>query len=412
MSPGNRAHVTVAKIPRSLPLFFATLAVAGALAFIISASGSESLRLRAWQAYLVNFLFWTGMAFGAVLFVAVLNITGARWGRSMKRLAEGFAAYLPVAFILFWVLCLGSAECFYWVRQPNPQKAFWLNAPFLFLRDGASLLLLTALSLALVFYSVIGDVGWSRDGTCTVEERESRWAAAWRKQQILSPALTIASAFLLSLIGFDLVMSLDPRWYSTLFGGYFFVGCFYTGLAALYLLSMLFSKAESFKEYVQPRQLHDLGKLTMAFCLFTGYLFYAQFLTIWYGNLPEETRYVILRVKLTPWESLAWVVLFMIFLGPFFTFLSRRVKVRRFPMILLSIVIIAGMWLERFILVVPSVWKENSIPIGGVEVLTTAGFLGLVGLSLTFFFQRVPLLPISDPLFRELVERKEERLAP
>lgn len=406
MSRGDAPSVTRARIPRALTACFALLAIVGTIAFIIAASGTEPLR--AWQAYLVNFLFWTGMAFGAVLFAAVLNITGARWGRPMKRLAEGFVAYLPVAFVLFWVLYVGRTEVFYWVREPNLQKAAWLNVPFLFIRDGASLLFMTLLALALVFYSVKGDLRW----IAASGEQDSAWALTWRRQQVLSPALTIAAAFLLSLIGFDLVMSLDPRWYSTLIGGYFFIGCFYTGVVALYFVSMLSRRAEALKEYIQPRQLHDLGKLAMAFCLFTGYLFYAQFLTIWYGNLPVESRYVILRVKLTPWEPLAWAVLFMIFLGPFFTFLSRRVKVRQFPVILLSIIIMAGMWLERFILVAPSVWKEKSIPIGGVEALVTAGFVGLMGLSLTFFFQRVPPLPISDPLFRELVERKEERLEP
>lgn len=408
MSPGDLSSVAVARIPRFLPAVFVALAAAGALAFIVAASGNEPLK--AWQAYLVNFLFWTGMSFGAVLFVAVLNITGARWGRPLKRLAEGFAAFLPVTFILFWVLYLGRAEVFYWVRQPNPEKAAWLNTPFFFIRDGAALLLMTLLALALVFYSVRGDLHWSeRKGA---GEQVTGWAAAWRKQQMLSPALIIALAFLLSLIGFDLVMSLDPRWYSTLFGGYFFIGCFYTGIVALYLLSMLVAGTEIFKLYLRPRQLHDLGKLAMAFCIFTGYLFYAQFLTIWYGNLPEETQYVILRVKLTPWEPLAWVVLFMVFLGPLFFFLSRRVKVKRIPVIVISVVIMVGMWLERFILVVPSLWKQDSIPVGATEVLVTAGFFGLMGLSITAFLQRVPLLPISDPLFRELQEKTQERLEP
>ncbi len=412
MSPGDLSSVAVARIPRFLPAVFVALAAAGALAFIVAASGNEPLR--AWQAYLVNFLFWTGMSFGAVLFVAVLNITGARWGRPLKRLAEGFAAFLPVTFILFWVLYLGRAEVFYWVRQPNPEKAAWLNAPFFFIRDGAALLLMTLLALALVFYSVKGDLQWNgRNGAgAAAGERDAHWAAAWRKQQMLSPALVIALAFLLSLIGFDLVMSLDPRWYSTLFGGYFFIGCFYTGIVALYLLSMLVAGTETFKLYLRPRQLHDLGKLAMAFCIFTGYLFYAQFLTIWYGNLPEETRYVILRVKLTPWEPLAWAVLFMVFLGPLFFFLSRRVKVKKIPVIVISVVIMVGMWLERFILVVPSLWKQDSIPFGPTEGLVTAGFFGLMGLTITAFLQRVPLLPISDPLFRELQEKTQERLEP
>ena len=120
MSPGDLLAVAVARIPRTLSAVFGALAAAGVLAFIVGASGSEPLR--AWQAYLVNFLFWTGMGFGAVLFVAVLNVTGAKWGRPLKRLAEGFAAYLPVTFILFWVLYLGRKEVFYWVLRPIPKR--------------------------------------------------------------------------------------------------------------------------------------------------------------------------------------------------------------------------------------------------------------------------------------------------
>ena len=99
-----------------------------------------------------------------------------------------------------------------------------------------------------------------------------------------------------------------------------------------------------------------------------------QFLVIWYGNLPEETRYVILRVKLTPWEPVAWMVLGMIFAIPFVLLLSRKIKMKPLPMMILSGIILAGMWLERFILVAPSIWKGEGIPMGLLEVLITAGF--------------------------------------
>lgn len=413
MSGGESPLVTFMRVPRCLVACFVILAIVGAGDFLITASGKEPLR--AWLAYHVNFLFWTGLAYGAVLFVAMLNITGAAWGRPMKRLAEGFAAYLPVSFLLFWVLYLGRAEVFYWVRKPDTYKAPWLNVPFLFIRDGASLLFMTLIALALVYYSVQGDMKWLkiRDSGAGDTEQDSGLSLAWRKQQILSHTLAIAAAFLLSLIGFDLVMSLDPHWYSSLMGGYFFIGCFYTGIVALYVLAMLSRRAEAFRKCLKPRQFHDLGKLTMAFCLFTGYLFYAQFLTIWYGNLPKETSYVILRVKLTPWEPIAWLVLAMIFLAPFFIFLSRHAKIRQVPVVVTSLVIIVGMWLERFILVVPSLWTQRSnVPLGLTEVLVTAGFLGVVGLCITMFLQRVPVLPVSDPLFREMQKNRTERMEP
>jgi hypothetical protein len=207
-------------------------------------------------------------------------------------------------------------------------------------------------------------------------------------------------------------MSLDPHWYSSLFGAYYFMGSFYVALAALYLLALVCRKPLGLGETIHPHHLHDLGKLVFAFCIFTGYLFYTQFLVIWYGNLPEETRYVILRVKLSPWEPVAWVILGMIVVIPFLFLLRRKIKMRPLPMMVLSGVILAGMWLERWILVAPSIWKGEGLPIGPLEVFITAGFLGIVGLGVIVFLKNVPLLPISDPLFHKAVAPHEEREKP
>ena len=412
MLHGSSPASTVLRIPRLLTIIFSLLTIAGVVCFAAGVLGEDPLRT--WQAYLVNFLFWAGLSFGAVLFVAVLNITGARWGRPLKRLGEAFGAFIPVVFVFFLLLYFGRLELFPWIRDPVPGKEMWLNAPFLFIRNGAGLLVLSAIALAMIFFSLKGDRQWMvslPEGEEAITS-EGPWTVSWRKQQILSTVMAIVYAFVLTLLAFDLIMSLDRHWYSTLLGGYFLVGSFYTGIVAVYFLALIAGRIEGFKDYLGPRHFHDLGKLVLAFCLFTGYLFYAQFLTIWYGNMPEETRYVILRVKLTPWEPLAWVTLVMVFLLPFILLLSRRIKLKRVPMILLSLVILAGMWAERFILVVPSLWKRGGIPLGITEALITAGYLGIVGLCVTGFLARVPSMPVSDPLFREAMKMDKERLEP
>jgi len=238
----------------------------------------------------------------------------------------------------------------------------------------------------------------------------------WRAQRVLSPLIAIVYAFVLSLLAFDLIMSLDPHWYSTLFGAYYFISSFYVALAALYLLSQIFLRfsgsRERLRAYLHPHHIHDLGKLVFAFCLFTGYLFFVQFLVIWYGNLPEETRYVILRVHFTPWQPLGWVILGLIFAVPFVGLLRRKSKMNPWVIMIVSGMVLAGMWLERFILVAPSLWKGEELPLGLLEVLISAGFLGLMALSLDAFLRRVPFFPISDPLFRKSVEYHEEKVKP
>jgi Polysulphide reductase, NrfD len=396
-----------AQIPRGWMILFAVLALAGAAAFLMGIGGPQSLR--AWQAYLVNYIFWTGLSFGGVLFAAVLNMTDARWGRSLKRLAEGLGAFLPASFLLFWVLYPGREEIFPWIREPSRERAGWLSVDFLFARNGAGLLLLTLLSMTLISYSVKADRQFINRPPGTADPAGGK---PWKAQRVLSPIIGILYAFILSLLAFDLIMSLDPHWYSTLFGAYYFMSSFFAGLAALVFVSHLLRRAPGLQEYIHPHHLHDLGKLLFAFCLFTGYLFYVQFLVIWYGNLPEETKYIILRIRFTPWEPLAWTVLGMIFILPFLILLRRKWKMNPAIMIPVSLVVLAGMWLERFILVAPSLWKEKSLPLGLMEVLITAGFFGIMALSLALFLQRAPLLPVSDPFFREAMQPHEEKERP
>jgi hypothetical protein len=201
-------------------------------------------------------------------------------------------------------------------------------------------------------------------------------------------------------------MSLDPHWTSTLFGAYYFIGSFYSALAMLVILTALKSSSAGLKDYISNRHFYDLGKLLLGFCLLTGDFFYSQFLVIWYGNLPEETKYVILRVRRSPWEPLAWAVLTVCFLIPFVVLLSRKVKMRPNPMILLSVLILIGMWFERFLLIAPSLWKGQTIPFGFEEVFITAGYFGGMGLTVLYFLNKFPILPVSDPLFVKIQNDK------
>ncbi|MGD0230213.1 MAG: NrfD/PsrC family molybdoenzyme membrane anchor subunit [Syntrophorhabdales bacterium] len=386
------------------------LALAGIAAFLIGISGNNAAR--AWQIYVVNYVFWAGLAYGAVLFSAVLNLAKATWGRPLKRLAESFGAYLPVSFLLFWVFYLGREHIFPWVLRPVPQKMAFLNVPFLFAREGASILALTVLSLVLVYYSVKADRDWLRQGRPPVAT-DYPWTGLFGRQWRFSPVLPAAYALILSLLAVDLIMSLDPRWYSTLFPGYYFIASFYAAIAALYLFVLLAGKRLGLTGYLLPRQYHDLGKLTFGFCIFTGYLFYAQFIVMWYGNLPDETTFMILRMKLDPWRPFSRVVLFMVFLIPFFVLLSKKIKIKRVPMIFVTLMILVGMWMENFLLVVPSLWPtRGGIPFGPLEVFVSAGFFGLVWLCVTLFLSRVPIVPVSDPLFQRFLREGKGTLAP
>ena len=399
------------KFSRSLIFFLGILFIAGGIQFLAGIGGEQARR--AWQVYLVNFVFFTGLSSGAVLFSAILIMTNAGWGRPLKRLAEGMGAFLAVSFLLFWVLYFGREEIFPWVREPVHGKEAWLNAGFLFARDGIGLLILTAVSLGILYHSVRPDryAGFLRESGPEIPGAVVKTEKSRRAQTFLSPILALVYALVLSLIAFDLIMSLDPHWYSTLFGAYYFIGSFYSALAALVLIAGISRIRLGLQDFIRPAHFSDLGKLLLGFCLITGDFFYSQFLVIWYGNLPEETRYVILRVRESPWEPLAWTVLIVCFALPFLVLLSRKLKFHPRAMMVLAGVILAGMWLERFLLIVPSTWKMKNFPLGFMEVLITAGFIGLFGLTLVGVFRKISPLPLSDSMVRESLKEPAETLS-
>ena len=377
--------------------------------FVYGAVGGEAVRVRVWETLLVNFLFWSGIAQAGVVLSAVLQLTAARWGRPLKRVAEATAAFMPVSFLVLLVLFMGQSVILPWVQEPVEAKQAWLNTPFLVARQGAGFLVLSSLSLLYVYWSVRPDIGLLREsGTEDLGFLAQRLVRDWQgsnterdvsqqRQSRLAPAILIVYACVFSLQAFDFVMSLDPHWFSTALGAYFFVGNLYIGVAFLAVVAVWAHSRVRWRGYVGTDQLHDVGKLLLTFCMLWTYLFWAQYLVIWYGDLPEETAFVMHRTA-APWAVLSWIVLFGCFLIPFVTLLSREVKRRPRGLLTIALVVLVSMWLERFLLVSPSLWTGESLPLGVIEFAMTGGFLAIFTICYTTFLQAVPVLPLADPL--------------
>jgi Ni/Fe-hydrogenase subunit HybB-like protein len=395
------------KIPRAFPRvalwILAALLALGILVFLLGIYGEQPVR--AWQIYLVNFLFWTGLAQAGVVFAAIYEISQARWGDVIRRISEGMGFYLPVALVLFFPLVLGRDWLFPWIHEPIPQKAAWLNAPFFFLRNGLGLLILVVLSLLFLYYTLRPQVGaalergvvkatpvygWLVRGWLGFDAEEHRSRRALR---VLSPSIIVAYAFIFSLMGFDLIMSLDPHWYSTLFGGYFFMSSLYLGLAGVAALTIIVRRVLRLDAEITPVHFHDLGKLVFGFDMLIIGLLWSQFIVIWYGNITEETQYVILRTQILPWSLFSWVALIAAFLGPLIVFFNRRVKQDPFALLPMGLLIAGGLWVERYVLVVPALWKGPAAPLGFLELLITAGFASAAVLSYLAFIHYFPILP-------------------
>src|ERR1700730_5857888 len=210
------------RTPIALVVVLGALTLIGVAGFVIGVT--TETEPHAWQAFLVNFLFFLGVAQGGVMVSGAFYLTQARWGGpGAYRLAESFYLFVPVAFVLFWILFFGRAELWPWVTKPVAKNPTWLNTPFFFAREGFALLALTALDLTFIHISRRVDV---RQWAISNDNIEMPPTAIRR----IAPALALTYAAVMSLIAFDLIMSLAPQWKSTLVGAFFFVGTFWSGI--------------------------------------------------------------------------------------------------------------------------------------------------------------------------------------
>ena len=384
----------------SLFMLGAVLAAAGLAAFLTGLFGPHPQR--AWQAFLINFLLWSAMAQGAVLFSAVTHTVKARWAGHLSGLAQAFAGFFPLSFACFLVLLLGKDYLFPWLHEDLHGKEIWLNIPFLFTRDGIGFLILYGLGWAFLSQDLKLKLGTSGSGgglrrllAGRIPQNEADLQRVRNRKSLWGGLYCFAFAVVLSLIGFDLVMSMDPHWVSTLFGAYQFVKAFYVGLGALIILAAIVHLRRGDSAGIAAAHFHDVGKLFFAFCLLWADFFYVQLTVIWYGNIPEETSYVILRTLTPPWNVLAWVVFIACFVIPFVVLINRRVKTMPRAMIALCGLVILGIWLEHLLLLGPALnHAAAELPLGVTDGLVFIGFLGLMVLSLVYTLKTFPeLLP-------------------
>ena len=316
----------------------------GALAFATGLGGDAAPRT--YGALIASWLFFAGAATGAVAFRALFGMLGARWVRPLSVLGGAQAAFLPVAALLLLVILSGAGAA-PWVAEPHG----WLSPVVL----GARQLLLNALLFGLA---------WTR-------LRRSDGAEPSRRTSVI---YLLLFTVVLSAWSFDFVLGPDPVFGSTLAGVYVFVGAFITGTGVATLLALRAGR-------LSPRQRSDAGAFLLALAIFWAYLFASQYLTTWYGNLPDETAFVLRRGR-DGWQAVTLVVLALVFAVPFLglLFLGGRRSSARLGAILVAQLF--GLWLDCQLLVVPSLSPEGSAPFAPRDLLIALGVLGAFALSI------------------------------
>ena len=411
------AEKSLFKIPENLKRFLWVLVIIGTGMFIAGlTTGGEDSVIRTWQAFLINTVFWAGIAHAGILFSVIWQLTDAKWGRPFKRLSEACAAFLPISFLMFVIVFFGSKVLYEWTHTPFLHhgvavKAGWLNLPFFVSRNIAWLVIIYVVSWWFVKTSIKPDIALARkllgsdwggafadkvlNGYGEHEDEVIRLEKLSRK---LAPALAILYAFGASFLAWDFVMTLDQEWFSTLFGVFFIIGNMHAFMGLMLAISVTVRNRFGMHEYITINRLHDLAKMVFAFSLLWAYMGYTQYLVIWYADMPEETPYLVIRSMELPWALMFLLIIIGVFAIPFIGLLPKTLcRVPNYIRVM-GIWVAVWQWFAIYLMVVPSLqhYGHYHVYLGIHELLITLGFAGLFFLSYLTFLGKVPILPISD----------------
>lgn len=418
------AEVSVCYLPRSRK---ANLLI---LAFIVVGVVSFYIRWRqdpqaAWISYITNWLYFTSVSMGGLLLAIATWITKAKWNWSMRRVNQSFVAFLPLSFLLVLPMLSLGESYFPWIEMmasdPVVQnKSAYLNMPFLIARNILGLAALFGVALYFVYLALRPDMGLTDQRTEAGGKSEEAWRArltrgwmgqekeqvrSYKRMTTIAPVFVIMYAVVMTMLSYDWIMSLEPHWFSTMLGPWFFMGAFWAGIAATALWSMyLRTQHEDFHRHIGLQQRHDIGKLAFGFCVFWTYLFFSQYIVIWYGKLPWEQAWIVRRSD-EVWGGLSGLVILLCFVIPFAGLIGRKPKTKPVLLAFFTSVILVGMWLERYVMLAPSLHHEGDPVFTIWQPLIGLMFLGLYLGSVRWFLTTFPAIqvwqPMVDPETRE-----------
>jgi hypothetical protein len=341
---------------------------------------------RAWASLLGASYLLLELSLAALFFIAIHYVTGAKWHVTIRRVPEAMALLLPLGAVGLLVVLVAHPSLYPWFLDPPEApralllRRVWLSRPFFLARSVAYLACWALFAVSLVRRSYRQD----DSGDPALTDRNVA-VSAWF---LVALGLTLVPA------SFDWIMSLEPEWYSTIFGFYDFAGMFLSGLAAIIVLVLWVRRLAAAHFTVGDNQLRDLGTLLFAFSTFWAYIWFCQYMLIWYANLPEETSYFVTR------QHNAWGVLFLLNPAlnwgvPFLVLLSRDAKRRPARLLVAAGSVLGGRLLDVYLAIVPGFAPA---PTAGVpEIGLALGGMALFTLAFFQMLQRAPLVPRHDP---------------
>ncbi|MFN7684553.1 MAG: molybdopterin oxidoreductase [Oligoflexia bacterium] len=376
------------EVPARVRTLFVVMLVAG-----IGAAFAAYLKepSRFWPALVHNHFYFLSLAVGGLFFAAIQWVTGAMWSAPVRRLAESFTSFLPWLLVTFAVLYFGLNHLYKWTNQELVAgdimlsgKQAYLNKPFFIIRN------VLGIAIWMIFAKVM--IGNS------IKQDETKDPALTGRNRVFGPIFLMLFAITFTLTAFDLLMSLDPYWFSTMFGVYCFAGLFYSTLALVTIITVYLKRKGALEGIINENHLHDLGKFMFAFTVFWAYIGFSQFMLIWYANLPEETGYFLHRMTPT-WKAVSAFLLFGKFFAVFVMLLPRGNKRDHRVLWGVGWFMMVAQWIDILWLIQPEFFDAPKF--GWVEAGVLAAFVGGFGLSVFRFLGRNNIVAIGDPKLHE-----------
>jgi len=369
--------------------------IVGVVFTLVLIVGAFVNRAQFFHAYLVGYIFWIGITLGSLALLMLQHLTGGAWGLVIRRVLEAATRTLPLMLLLFIPIVLGLKQIYPWTHPEEmhtaalQQKAAnYLNPPFFVIRAVIYFAIWSLLAVALNWLSL------QQDRTADSKLRK-------RMQMVSGPGLGLL-ILTITFTAVDWVMSLDPAWYSTIYGLIFVASWALSALAFTILAMAWLSQREPMNSVVQRSHFHDWGNLMLALVMLWTYFAFSQYLIIWSANLPEETTWYVDRTH-GGWGAIAIAIVILQFAFPFMALLSRATKKSSRNLALLAVLILAMRIVDVIWLIEPT-YSPHKFVLNWMDIVAPIATGGLWLAVFSWQLQKRSLVPINDPQLEQALE--------
>lgn len=373
------------------------LFIAGAIGIVATVAGYFVDHHQVFFSYLTSFVFFTGIGLASIAMVMFHHITRSSWGVVVRRIPEAFASNLWIWALAIIPILLGIHELYHWSHADVVAsdkilkgKSAYLNTPFFIIRQ-------------VIYFSIWGFLGHRLHKASVELEKTGDWGITTLMRKISAPGILLF-ALSVAFASFDWLMSLDPHWFSTMFGVYFFAISFQSFWPVMILTVFFLQRRGILKNTIGQVHIYDLGAWFFAFTIFYAYIAFSQFLLIYYANLPEETLWFYHRLE-GGYQYIAYGLLIFRFALPFFTLLNRSAKYNRTILAVVSGIVLTIHFAELFWIIMPALPDSHGLSFSWMDI---TAFVGLGGIFFGLFFkkfQQHSLIPLNDPKLEDSLSK-------